>query len=202
MIDIDLGGSAQTGDERALSDLYQRYAPEAYKAAFLLLGNRALSEDVVQETFIQVIRKVHGLRDPSRFRPWLFQILTNMARRAYRKATWFRWLSLDLNTHDKPDRTAAPIGAQLEADDETRELREAIKRLKPAHQVSLVLYYFNGLPEDQIAEILSCPVGTIKSRLYYARQELHRLMTRVPPATQAVSSRLLAKKVGDQTHVE
>lgn len=177
MDELDLIRLAQSGHERALTELYQRYAPSAFKSAYLLTGNRSLAEDVVQETFIQVVRKIGTLRDPARFRPWLFQILTNAAKTAYRKRFWQRWLPLDLDTYDKPDRVTPSAQEQLEAYEGTRELREGIKQLKPDHRAVVVLHYFNGLPEQEIAEVLACPLGTVKSRLYHARQALQRMLT-------------------------
>lgn len=165
---------AQAGDERALTELYRRYAPIALKTGFLLVGDRALAEDLVQETFIQVIRKIHTLRDPSRFRPWLLQILANAAKTARHKALWRRWLSLDIHEHDKPDCATASAQEHLEEFEATWELRAGIKRLKPAHRAVVVLHYFNELPEQEIADVLKCPVGTVKSRLFYARRELQR----------------------------
>lgn len=200
MDEFELIRLAQSGDERALTELYRRYAPNAFKTAFLLTGNRALAEDVVQETFIQVIRKIHTLRDPSRFRPWLFQVLTNAAKTAYRRDLWRRWVPLELDTHDKPDRMTPSAQERLDACEEIEELREAIKRLKPAHCAAVVLHYFNGLPEQEIAEVLGCPLGTVKSRLYHARQELHRtLSTSIGAqgkASTQIASSLLPKRKG------
>lgn len=168
---------AQRGDERALTELYHRYSPAALKTAFLLTGSRATAEDVLQDTFIQVIRKIHTLRDPERFRPWFFRILTHSADTARRKGFWRRWLTLDLENHDKPDPGAATVSDQVIAFDEAREVREAVERLRPAHRTPLVLHYFNGLSEAEVAEILGCAAGTVKSRLYRARQQLHHLLT-------------------------
>lgn len=168
---------AQSGDERALSELYRRHSPGALKAAYLLTNSRTLAEDVLHESFIQVIRKIHTLRDPARFRPWLYRILTHSANSALRRGFWRRWLSLDLSSHDKPDRLTPETSERLVTAEEEQELREAIRQLKPAHRTPLVLFYFNGLSEQEIAEALDLPTGTVKSRLYRARQRLHQMLT-------------------------
>lgn len=167
---------AQTGDEEALAELYRHHEPQAFKTAYLMLGSRHLAEDVVQETFIRVIRKIATLREPTRFKPWLLQTLTNAARSTYRKHLWRQWLPLDLYRHDKPDRSSPSAQERLETAEELGELRDAIRQLKPEHRMPIVLHYYNGLSEEAVAEILECPIGTVKSRMHRARQQLNRLI--------------------------
>jgi len=175
--DLELIRRAQTGDEEALSRLYREYAPIAFKTVFLLVGNRHLAEDIIQETFIQVVRKINGLRDPARFRPWFFQVLTNSAKATYRRRNRHQWLPIDFGVPNESDLATLSPQEHLEASEETGELREAIRRLKPAHRTALVLHYFNGLPEHEIARVTGCPVGTVKSRLYHARKALEQALS-------------------------
>lgn len=165
------------GDRAGLSDLYAIYAHPAVGIAYSITGSKASAEDAVQEAFLQVLRNIAGLRDPALFRSWFYRIVVNAAKRLSRNA--YRSLPLDLEEYDKPDPGAiAPEEAVLGAE-EVRLLWVAIAQLDEAHRVPVVLRYFNKLSEQEIAEALGIPTGTVKSRLHAARKVLHDRMNEV-----------------------
>jgi RNA polymerase sigma-70 factor (ECF subfamily) len=169
----------QAGDEGALAELYRLHAPAAFKTAYLMTGDRAIAEDVVQETFMQVIRKIHTLQQAASLRSWIYKILVRQAGQAARSAAWSRWLPFDRRPEAAlVDENAAGPFERLEAQEQLMALRAAIKQLKPEHRTAVALFYYTGLSEQEIAQVAGIPVGTVKSRLFYARRELHQMLSR------------------------
>ncbi|HYF80498.1 MAG TPA: sigma-70 family RNA polymerase sigma factor [Symbiobacteriaceae bacterium] len=172
MSDFDAVLKLKAGDRSALSDLFAIYATPAVRIAYSFTGSVTVAEDAVQEAFIQVLRNISSLRDPTAFRPWFYRIVVNAARRLSRNT--HRCLPLNLDEHDKADPSAVtPDEAVLEAE-EVRQLWQAIALLDEGHRVPIVLRYFIKLSEREIAEILGIPPGTVKSRLHTARRMLHQ----------------------------
>ncbi len=165
----------QRGDLSALDEIFDAYASSAIRTAYLITRSQDFAEDAVQEAFIQVIRKVSTLRDPSCFRAWFFQIVVNSARRVRRQGSRFRLF--DREPDDCPDLTApVPEDLALNAE-EVNQIRVAIGSLREAHREPLILRYFTGLSEAEVAQILGVPQGTVKSRLHAARRLLHEQLT-------------------------
>jgi RNA polymerase sigma-70 factor (ECF subfamily) len=187
----------QAGDEGALAELYRLHAPAAFKTAYLITGDRAMAEDVVQETFIQVIRKIHTLQQAASLRSWIYKVLTRQARDAARSAVWSRWLPFDRRPEaESADENAARPLDRLEAQEELLALRAAIRQLKSDHRLAVVLFYYTGLSEQEIAQVAGIPVGTVKSRLFYARRELHQMLSSEQSGPVAVVS--LSERNGEQ----
>jgi RNA polymerase sigma factor (sigma-70 family) len=169
--DIDVALRLQRGDRAALNDLYAAYAHPAIRIAYTITRSEAVAEDAVQEAFVQVIRNISSLRDPASFRSWFYRIVVNAAKRLSRND--YRSLPLNLDEHDKPDPSAtAPDQAALDAE-EVKLLWAAIAELDETHRLPIVLRYFTKLSEQEIAEALGIPPGTVKSRLHTARKRLH-----------------------------
>jgi RNA polymerase sigma factor (sigma-70 family) len=169
--DIDVARRLQRGDRAALNDLYAAYAHPAIRIAYAITRSEAVAEDAVQEAFVQVIRNISSLRDPASFRSWFYRIVVNAAKRLSRND--YRSLPLNLDKHDMPDPSVTtPDQAALEAE-EVKLLWAAISELDETHRVPIVLRYFTKLSEQEIAEALGIPPGTVKSRLHTARKRLH-----------------------------
>lgn len=160
----------QAGDRGALGTLYALHAEVAARTAFLITRDRAAAEDAVQEAFLQVIRNAPQLRDPAAFRPWFYRIVVNTAKRLSRRAR--RPLPLDLHQRDTVDLSVlSPEEASIGIE-EIERVRTAIAGLSDAHREVIVLRYYTGLSEAEIAETLGVPAGTVKSRLHRAREVL------------------------------
>jgi RNA polymerase sigma-70 factor (ECF subfamily) len=126
-------------------------------------GSPALAEDLVQETFLRVLRGI-GLYSPSRpFKPWLYTIATNIARNYQRRADT-RYTEAVIEDMDYADEALLPEDAVL-VQDEAQHVMQALAALPEHQREVLVLFYYEDLSQADIAEILKIPVGTVKSRL-------------------------------------
>jgi len=164
----------QKGDLTAFDELFAKYQHMAVRTAYLITGNRAICEDIVQETFINCYRNIGKLKNPQGFRAWFYRILTRAAWR-YGKAAGREIPTANIwEEADKTDTDNSP-GADLQAD-MSRLLYTEITRLQPKLKTVVVLYYFNGLTTKEIAKAVGCLDGTVKSRLYTARQNLKKSM--------------------------
>src|SRR5262245_35550829 len=163
--DEDLMGRVATGDAPAFETLCRRYERPLHQFLWRQLGGRDV-DDVHQETWLRVVRAAARFDRRRRFSTWLFQIAVNLCR------DWHRRPPLepaDPTTLDAvaPDATDAR-GAAVDA---TRLLAA----LPEAQRAAVLLRYYHDLPEDEVAEILGCPRGTVKSRLHHAMATLKRL---------------------------
>lgn len=120
---------------------------------------------------MQVLRHTSSLRHLASFRPWFYRIVVNAAKRLARSASR-RTVPLDLESHDQADATAAAPDELALSTEEVARLRVAIGELNKAHRVPVFLRYFSGLSEQEIAQALDLPPGTVKSRLHNARRML------------------------------
>ena len=151
---------AEFGDERALSELYDRYGGLVYGAGVRYLGDRTLAEDLVQDVFLAVWRSAAGF-DPSRagFSTWIYHITRNRATDLMRR-------------RQARVRTVASAheAAEPGEDDGTEEILRgfdvvgALSGLSPAHREVLILAYFAGLSQREISRRTNTPLGTVKSR--------------------------------------
>ena len=152
---------AQRGDREAFATLAEASIAEMYNLAQLMLSDRDLAEDAVQEALIGAWRDLRGLRDAGRFRPWLRRILVHAA---YRTAKRER----------RASRPVVDLTADTRITDSARDLenRDAIDRafvqLSPEHRAVLVAHHYLELADDEAAELLGLPPGTVKSRLHRA----------------------------------
>lgn len=162
MNDERLAEQLKQGDRSALAPLVERHYDALVGYAYrLTYGDRALAEDLVQETFLRVLRGISTYAYPRPFKPWLYAIATNIARNHYASADQRR-------THsDDPD--SLPAEAQPEetisAQDEERTVIAALASLPDFQREVIVLAYYQSLTLAEIADALHVPLGTVKSRL-------------------------------------
>jgi RNA polymerase sigma-70 factor (ECF subfamily) len=163
------------GDSQAWRDLYDEY--HELVATFLNRMGVPASEadDVRQEVFVRVFRKLPSFEGRSDLRTWLYRVCVTQSGRL-RRQTWFkdrlRWFRQ--TPAAQPQEPADfPTFGEEETD---RRIAQALGRMKPQHRAVLVLYELEGRPGDEIARILECPVATVWSRLHYARREFKRLL--------------------------
>jgi RNA polymerase sigma-70 factor (sigma-E family) len=154
-----------------LEDLYLRHGPEAVRLAFLLTGDRELSEDIAQEAFVRVARRLTGLRNADAFRWYLRRTVVNLSnshlRRQRVERAYYRRLV-----------GSGAVGA-ASPDLVTRHaVREAIEQLPPRQRTVVVLRYYQDLTDQQIASVLGWPVGSVKSALHRAAATLRLRLER------------------------
>jgi RNA polymerase sigma-70 factor, ECF subfamily len=153
---------ARRGDPGAVEELVRTYQADAYRFAWYLTRDRSLSEDVTQEAFIRMFRFLGSYRGGTRFTSWLFSIVRNCAMDALRRERRTRTVDPDSVQIDRPvaDATAR---AELEA---------ALLAVSADHRETFLLVEVFGLSYLEAADVLGLRVGTIKSRMFRARQAL------------------------------
>ncbi|MGL5034548.1 MAG: sigma-70 family RNA polymerase sigma factor [Microcystaceae cyanobacterium] len=167
--------ASQKGNEVAFRQLYQRYQPKVRSTLFQLCGNQRL-DDLVQEVFLRIWKGLPKLRQASFFATWVYRITWNVAqdeRRQFAKQALTQ--SDDL----------AEVAAQLSRHQDSPDLmqihyqdvvRRALLSLSFEHRTVLVLHDLEDIPQKEVAEILQLPTGTVKSRLFYARQAIRSFL--------------------------
>ncbi len=167
------------GDTKALDELFRRHRDAAFGIAYRLLGSREDTLDVVQESFIHVLRGIDGFRGQSSFRTWLYRIVTHAAL-DYRRYRSHR-LADSLNAENAPQPEATGPGEQRpEEEAQEHDLRNAIDQallnVSEKNRAALVLYALEGMSYKEVAEVLGISVGTVMSRIFNARQRLRELL--------------------------
>jgi RNA polymerase sigma factor (sigma-70 family) len=160
------------GDERALSELYDRYSRPVYATGVRLLGDASLAEELVQDAFTNVWRGAESFEtERASFSTWLYRIARNRAVDLDRKRR-----VRPLSVGDDPLR-AVPGGPEPEASVDGWDVARALSRIPEEHREVLTLAYFEGLTQREISRRTGLPLGTIKSRTTAAIKRLHRTMT-------------------------
>lgn len=167
----------RSGDERAWELFYRESQSRLYRTAAGLLGNGEDAEDVVQETFVRAFRKIKHFRGESNIVTWIYRICCNLALdkiRSRRRGIFSRtkdFFRVPAPPRDEPS-------SRFEISEDTRNLVEKLRTINPVQRVTVVLRHFEGLSYSEIAEITGTSVGTVKSRLFNAREQLADSMGR------------------------
>jgi RNA polymerase sigma-70 factor (ECF subfamily) len=168
------------GDREALEDLFQRYRLVAYRVAHRLLGHEADALDAVQEGFVKALTHLPGFQGRSSFKTWLLRVVSNAAldlgrQRGRREALSLQAYSGKDQDQVQPLATDDPTRG-LERADLRRVLDQALARLPSAQRQTFVLHADAGLSYREVADALQISIGTVMSRLYYARQKLRAFL--------------------------
>jgi len=183
--DADLVRQAAEGDRDAFRELFERYQRRVLSVVMGMLHDRDAALDVTQETFIKAYRSIDRFKGEASFYTWIYRIAVNLAidwqRREWRRpmAAPTRSPSGDGPEEDAIDR----IGDETPGNDpflatrdrQLRErVREAIEELTPDHKAVILLREVEGLSYDEISRAMQCSIGTVMSRLHYARKKLQK----------------------------
>jgi RNA polymerase sigma-70 factor (ECF subfamily) len=165
-----------SGDREALEELFRRYRGPAYRVAYRLLGQEADALDAVQDGFVKALTHLDSFQGRSSFKTWLLRVVSNAALDLGRQRG--RREVLSLNGSVSPDgevfhplRIDNPT-AGLEQEDLRQALNAALATLSEAQRRTFVLHAEGGLSYREVADALDISIGTVMSRLYYARQRL------------------------------
>ena len=171
------------GDETALAPLVEKYKRMVYRLAMQITKNHADADDVMQETFIKVYRSIRTFRKDAAFETWLYRIAVNEALNFVKRRERQRASTLETVSEAEYEATAryrAQIASDPHAHAEKAELRhhvtEAVNSLSLKHRTVVILHEFEGLTHAEIASVLNCSEGTVRSRLHYARKKLRTLL--------------------------
>jgi RNA polymerase sigma-70 factor (ECF subfamily) len=164
------------GEREALEELFGRYRALAYRVAYRLLGNEADALDAVQEGFIKAFNHLDGFQGRSSFKTWLLRVVSNAALDFGRQRSRRETLSLDAPENSELEGAhllaSEDPGLGLERADLRRLINEGLATLPEAQRKTFVLHADAGLSYREVAEVLGISIGTVMSRLYYARQKL------------------------------
>ncbi len=150
--------------------LYEKYKNLVIRTAYLITGNKPDSEDVAQETFVKVYLHISELKNDAGFKPWMMQILVRTAYRTGKKRS--REVPDDeIERLSESQSILSPLGQMIKRE-EAEMISRAVAALPMKQRAVVVLYYYNELSVAEIAKMLDCREGTVKSRLHTARKYL------------------------------
>jgi len=169
---------AQNGDEEAFAALFDAHKRRVYSLCLRMTGDTAEAEDLSQEAFLQLFRKISTFRGESAFSTWLHRMVVNVVLMHLRKKG-LQQVSLDEvdNTQDEPvKREYGDDDKRLLHSIDRITLSRAIEALPPGYRAVLVLHDVEGYEHNEIAQILNCSVGNSKSQLHKARLKLREVL--------------------------
>ena len=178
--DMDIVRRVQGGEVAAFDQLVLRYRGRVYSVIYNLTSNREDASDLTQDAFIKSFQSINRFQGQSSFFTWLYRIAVNSTLTHLRKNRLRTFFSFEkINEEDKVSaEVIAALTDESGADHETfarelqEKLNEAMQKLSIPHRTVSTLFEIDGLSHQEIAEIMNCSVGTVRSRLHYAKQLL------------------------------
>lgn len=172
------------GDLEAYDDLVRRFQERIYATIYHMTANHEDANDLAQETFIKAYQAIGSFKGDASFFTWLYRIAVNRTINFLKQRKNKNNLSLndlDLNAEHDPDLVALVSDKTPRRDAGLAELQEklnaAMQRLSETHRLVVTLHDVQGLPHEEIAQIMGCNVGTVRSRLFYARQQMQAYLS-------------------------
>jgi len=179
MLEGDLVRRARNGDLHAYDELVQRYQQRIYATIYHMTSNHEDANDLAQEAFIKAYSALKSFKGGSSFYTWLYRIAVNKTINFLKQRKNKLHMSLDdidFNAEHDPDLMALISHKTPQRDAGLNELQkklnEALLKLSDPHRMVVVLHDVQGVSHEEIAEVLGCNIGTVRSRLFYARQQL------------------------------
>ena len=191
---------AQQGDATAFELIYRLHCRRVYALCLRIVRNTSEAEDLTQEVFMQLFRKIHTFRGESAFSSWLHRLTANIVLMRFRKRKVISTSLDEIVTNDEENnRTRIELGEpdlRLTGLFDRANLRTAIKMLPKGFKTLFILHDVYGYQHNEIAKILGCSVGASKSQLHRARRKLRRFLRGVQnydaQANREIASRSLA----------
>jgi len=176
--DSDLVTRCQQGEQKCFNQLVLKYEDRVFNLVYRMVGNHEDACDIAQEVFVRAYNGLGGFKGQSSFYTWLYRITFNTVTSFRRAAAVRPDHRAPARINENPAHGIEPVAAGVDPSDtasareEHRLVHEAIQSLDEAHRVVLLLRDIEGQGYDEIARILNCPRGTVKSRVHRARQAL------------------------------
>lgn len=174
--------NCQNGEPKAFEALYNRYSRDVYSMAMRMVGSPEVAEEVTQEAFISIYKNIQRFQFQSAFTTWVYRIVIRRAADYFRKNKKHIKNTVSIferAPEESPLQIEDPDPGPLEraaTREKNRKIEEAIYSLRHKQRVILILRYVNQLSYEEIAEILRCRVGTVKSRLNRAHKSLEQVL--------------------------
>lgn len=166
---------AQSGDRRALNQLFGQWYPRVYNMAYRYFSDEDMAADVSQQTFVAIQKSLTKLRDPQAFKAWLFRTAINcchsLARKNYRHQASLEEISLEENR----SRPVTPY-QELDRKERSQIVLAVLQEIPEEQREVIVMKEYEGLKFREIAEILQLSENTVKSRLYYGLKAMRKLL--------------------------
>ena len=182
--------SLQHGKAGALAELVHKYQRRIYRIAMQITRNHEDASDVTQETFLKVYESIYSLRRKAAFETWIYRIAvnkaTNLVKRRDRRCESSLLVVCEHDAHFDFRRNSNLINVphlHVEKQELQKTVTQAVNSLSLKHRTVVVLYEFEGLTHVEIASILGCSEGTVRSRLHYARKQLRERLKSYIDAT-------------------
>ena len=182
--EIALVDRAREGDLQAYDELVRRYQERIYGTIYHMTSNHEDANDLVQETFIKAFSALKSFKGGSSFYTWVYRIAVNKTINFLKQRKNRQGMSLndlDFNAENDPDLVALISHKTPRREAGLAELQEklneAMAKLSDVHRLVVTLHDVQGVPHEEIAEIMDCNIGTVRSRLFYARQQLQGYLT-------------------------
>ena len=175
---------AQSGDVAAFEALIEAYEQKVFHIAYRMAGNPDDAADMAQEILLKIFRNVGKFKGESKFSTWVYRVATNTCLDELKKAKRKAAYSLDEEFETEEGQLGvevadtAPTPEQRVEGQEIRDaITEAISRLSEEHRQIIILRDINGLTYEEVADILDCSLGTVKSRISRAREQLRKILS-------------------------
>jgi RNA polymerase sigma-70 factor (ECF subfamily) len=176
--DLDLVRRAQQGDSDAFASLFYAHKARIYSVCLRMTNNTAEAEDLTQDAFLQVFRKLQTFRGDSALSTWLYRIAVNTVLMHFRKKS-NRQVSLDQpsqNDSTMPKREYGKVDDRLAGSVDRLALARAINELPPGYRTIFLMHEVQGYEHQEIAKLLHCSIGNSKSQLHKAKLRMRRLL--------------------------
>jgi len=181
--DWSLVQRVQTGEVKAFDLLINKYKERLFAIVYNLTSNREDASDLTQEAFIKAFRSIGYFKGQSSFFTWLYRIAVNAALTHLKRNRLRRFFSFETMDQEVSQTEAMEVLAErlqtdksLLAKELQEKLNEALQKLSLKHRTVVVLFEIEGLSHLEIAEVMNCSEGTVRSRLHYAKQQLQSSM--------------------------
>jgi RNA polymerase sigma-70 factor, ECF subfamily len=175
---------ARRGDLKAYDELVKRYQERIYATVYHMTSNHEDANDLAQESFIKAFQALKSFKGGSSFYTWLYRIAVNKTINFLKQRRNRVHMSLnDLDFHAEHDPDLVALVSEKTPRREAgltelqEKLNEALLRLSEPHRLVVVLHDVQGLSHEEIAKVMDCNIGTVRSRLFYARQQLQAWLT-------------------------
>ena len=178
--DMEIVRRVQAGDVAAFDRLILKYRERVYGIIYNMTSNREDAADLAQDSFIKAFQSIHRFGGQSSFFTWLYRIAVNSTLTQLRKARLRSFFSLERINSDEPvsreiiDALTDSSGADRDTfvHELQEKLNDALQKLSIKHRTVVTLFEIDGLSHQEISEVMDCSVGTVRSRLHYAKQLL------------------------------